>query len=95
MGRLSDKLKRASDAVASVEIATERDIDALVKRTEEIHAKRENVFLKKQMHLDAQMTDLAEFERELDAFDNGAPKDAEPTKLPPNAWKDPYDSTKG
>jgi hypothetical protein len=73
MARLSDKLKRAGDAIAGFEAAVERDVDKLIARTNEVHDKREKVFLKKHMALDAHMTDLHEFERELDAFDNGAP----------------------
>ena len=68
MGRLADKLAKASDAIAGVETAVEKDVDNIIKRTEEIHKKRENVFLKKQMHLDTQVTDLAEFERDLEDF---------------------------
>ena len=68
MGRLADKLARASDAVAGVEIAVERDVDALINRTEEVHKKRETVFLRKHMGLDAMVTDLAGFDAELDNF---------------------------
>ncbi len=68
MGRLADKLAKASDAIAGVEIAVEKDVDALIERTKEVHKKREAVFLKKHMALDGQVTDLAEFEKDLDAF---------------------------
>lgn len=69
MGRLAAALERATNAITDVETATERDVDRLVERTKELHAKRENVMLRKQMQLDAQMTDLAEFERDLETFD--------------------------
>lgn len=68
MGRLAEKLARASNAVAGVELAVERDVDALVERTQAVHKKREAAFLAQHQNLDAQMTDLAEFERELDDF---------------------------
>lgn len=68
MGRLADKLARATDAIASVEIAVERDVDALIERTKEVHKKRETVFLRKHMGLDEQVSDLAGFDTDLDAF---------------------------
>jgi hypothetical protein len=68
MGRLADKLAKASDAIAGVESAVEKDVEKLIERTEEIHKKRETVFLKKQMHLDQHVTDLAEFEKDLEDF---------------------------
>lgn len=75
MGRLADKLNRANNAIASVEIAVEQDVDALIKRTQEVHAKRESVFFEKQVRLDGHMGDLAEFGKDLDDFgknDRGA-----------------------
>lgn len=71
MARLSSILKRGTDAVAGVEIAVEKDIHKLIARTLEVHEKREKVFLRKHMNLDGHVTDLAEFDKELDAFDNG------------------------
>jgi hypothetical protein len=68
MGRLADKLARASNAIASVETAVERDVDKIIARTDEVHAKRERVFLTKHMALDAAVTDLAEFEKDLEDF---------------------------
>lgn len=68
MGRLADKLAKASDAVAGLEMAVEKDVDALIERTKTVHAKREAVFLQKQTNLDQHMTDLAEFSRDLDDF---------------------------
>lgn len=68
MGRLADKLAKASDAIAGVEIAVEKDVDALIERTKLVHAKREAVFLQKQTSLDQHMTDLAEFSKDLEEF---------------------------
>lgn len=68
MGRLADKLNRATDAIAGVELAVERDIDALIERTRTVHKTREDVFLRKQMQLDQHMTDLGEFSRDLEDF---------------------------
>lgn len=69
MGRLADKLAKANDAIAGVEIAVEQDVDALIERTKLVHAKREAAFMKKHVALDGQVSDLAEFEKDLDAFD--------------------------
>lgn len=68
MGRLADKLAKASDAIAGIEIAVEKDVDALIERTRTVHAKREAVFFQKQALLDEQVTDLAEFSKDLEDF---------------------------
>lgn len=69
MGRLSDKLKRAQSAIDDLDDATERDVDRIIDRTKELHAKREDVMTRKQINLDERMTDLTEFGKDLDAFD--------------------------
>ena len=68
MGRLSDILAKASNAQAGLETAVEADVNKYVDRVQEIHKKREAVFLKKHTELDGTVTDLAQFETELDAF---------------------------
>ena len=68
MGRLSDTLKKAADAKAGLETAVEADVAKYVDRVQSIHKRREDVFLKKHGELDLDVTDLAEFEKELDAF---------------------------
>lgn len=68
MGRLADKLAKGRDAIAGVEIAVEKDVDALIERTKEVHAKRESVFFQKQTGLDQAMSDLAEFSKDLEDF---------------------------
>ena len=68
MGRLSDILAKAADARVGLETAVETDVNKYVDRVEEIHKKREAVFLKKHSELDGTVTDLAQFETELDAF---------------------------
>lgn len=68
MARLADKLAKANDAVAGIEHAVDRDVDALIERTKAVHAKREAVFLKKHAGLDQHITDLATFETDLDDF---------------------------
>lgn len=68
MGRLADKLARAKDAVAGVEIAVEKDVDALIERTQVVHRKREAAFMAQHQNLDRHMADLAEFESDLDDF---------------------------
>jgi len=69
MGRLADKLSKANDAIAGLEIAVERDVDKLIGRTKEVHRRREDVFMKKHVALDGHMSDLAEFEKDLNEFD--------------------------
>lgn len=69
MGRLADKLARATNAIADLETATERDVDKIIERTKELHGKREDVMLRKTMHLDGHMSDLVEFGKDLDVFD--------------------------
>lgn len=89
MGRLADKLAKATDAIADVETATERDVDRLIARTKELHAKREDVMLRKTMHLDEHMSDLAEFGKDLDAFDGKN----EPSGAGGSSSGNAYDST--
>jgi hypothetical protein len=100
MGRLTDKYKRANDAIAGFEIAAERDIDAVIARTQELHKKREQVALQKHTQIDQHFTDLHEYAADLDEElrGNGAPPDGsedgekpgpagtEPGKLASNAW---------
>lgn len=69
MGRLADKLARATDAITDLETATERDVDRIIERTKELHAKREDVMLRKTMQLDGHMADLTEFGKDLETFD--------------------------
>jgi hypothetical protein len=68
MGRLAAKLAQAQNAIDGIEIAVGHDVDALIDRTKEVHKRREAVFLKKQMALDGSVSDLAEFEKDLEAF---------------------------
>jgi hypothetical protein len=68
MGRLSDILAKASNAQAGLETAVETDVNKYVERVEQIHKKREDVFHKKHAELDGTVTDLAQFETELDDF---------------------------
>lgn len=68
MGRLADRLAKANDAMAGVEIAVEKDVDALIERTKLVHKTRETVFMKKHMNLDGNMSDLAEFNKDLEDF---------------------------
>lgn len=69
MGRLADKLAKANDALQSIETAVERDVDKLIERTKVVHKRREDAFMKKHADLDRQMGDIAEFEKDLEAFD--------------------------
>jgi hypothetical protein len=81
MGRLSDILAKASDAQAGLETAVEADVSKYVERVEQIHKKREAVFLKKHVGLDGAVTDLSQFDEELDAFGkNDHSRDGETSK---------------
>lgn len=68
MGRLTDKLARATNAVDDVERAVDRDIEALIERTKVVHTKREEAFHAHHVRLDQHMVDLSGFAEELDAF---------------------------
>jgi hypothetical protein len=68
MGRLADTLKRAADAKAGLETAVEQDVAKYVERVDQVHRRREDVFMKKHGELDLDVTDLAEFERDLEDF---------------------------
>lgn len=104
MGRLADILAKASNAQAGLETAVEADVNKYVDRVEQIHKKREDVFLKKHGELDSTVTDLAQFETDLDAFgkndhsrDGETSKDGnEPGNLTSNAWTkgDAYEGTR-
>lgn len=69
MGRLADTLTKASNAVDGLERAVERHVEKLIERTDEIHKRTEIVFQRKHENLDGHVSDLAEFERDLETFD--------------------------
>jgi hypothetical protein len=68
MGRLADTLKKAADARTGLETAIEADVTKYVDRVREVHKRRESVFMAKHSDLDLAVTDLAEFEKDLDDF---------------------------
>lgn len=68
MGRLASILARAADASASLEMAVDQDVSKYIDRVQQVHKRREDVFLRKHSELDAAVTDLAEFEHELEDF---------------------------
>lgn len=68
MGRLADTLKRASDAKANLEVAVEADVKKYIERVDHIHERRAAVFHAKHSELDADVSDLAEFETDLEDF---------------------------
>lgn len=69
MGRLADKLKRANDAMDRFHVDTERAVDALVDRVDMAGKRRDAAFMRKHEAFDGHMTDIAEFEKDLEAFD--------------------------
>jgi len=73
MGRLSQHLNRANDAIAAVEHATIRDVESIIDRTKEVHALREDTMFKKRMGLDDQISDLKEFAKDLEDFGKNEP----------------------
>lgn len=73
MGRLAQSLARAADARARLEVAVDADVTRYVERVEQVHKKREDVFMKKHGELDLAVTDLAEFERDLEEFGKNEP----------------------
>lgn len=68
MGRLSKSLAKAADARAGLEVAVELDVAKYVDRVAQVHKRREDIFMSKHAELDLAVTDLAEFERELEDF---------------------------
>lgn len=69
MGKLAAILAKASDARAGLETALENDVAGYIDRVNGAHKRREGVFLKKHAELDADVSDLAEFEKDLSEFD--------------------------
>lgn len=76
MGRLADTLKKAADAKAGLETAVEQDVVKYVERVAQVHKRREDVFIKKHGELDLDVTDLAEFEKDLEDFAKNDRSDA-------------------
>lgn len=87
MGRLADTLKKAADAKAGLETAVEVDVAKYVERVDQVHRRREDVFMKKHGELDLDVTDLAEFERDLEDFAKNDRSDAGGSSGEPNAYK--------
>jgi hypothetical protein len=68
MGRLAETLKRASDAKANLEAAVDSDVRNYIERVDHIHERRAAVFHAKHSELDTDVSDLAEFETDLEDF---------------------------
>lgn len=68
MGRLADTLRRATDARDRLETTVEADVARYVERVDQVHKRREAVFMAKHGELDAVVADLAEFEKDLEDF---------------------------
>lgn len=73
MGRLANTLAKASDAIAGLERAVEADVDKIVTRAQEVHKVRERVTANHLTNLDGHMTDLSEFERDIEDFGKNVP----------------------
>lgn len=83
MGRLAGRIAQARDAVASVELAIDKDVSKIIDRANEVHARRENITHRHIAELDTHMADLSELEKDLEAFgknDFGAANDGDAYK---------------
>ena len=69
MGRLSKHLGRANNALDDLEMAVARNVDKLVERTQAVHKRQEEAFFRKHVELDGHMSDVAEFEKDIEEFD--------------------------
>ena len=69
MGRMSKLFDQASNAVADLELHTEKSVTDFVARVQKAKDRTDGVMLKKHQHIDNHMTDLAEFEKDLTEFD--------------------------
>lgn len=76
MGRLANTLRKATEARDLLEHAVERDVANYVARVDEVHKRRDAVFIAKHGELDAVVTDLAEFEADLEEFGKNDPSGA-------------------
>lgn len=68
MGRLSDTLKIATDAKAGLETAVEQNVAKYVERVQLIHRRQEDVFLEKHGELDLNVSELVEFQNDIEEF---------------------------
>lgn len=68
MGRLSKLLEPARRAQDGLERAVGEDVRKYVERVEHIHKRRDDIFMAKHAELDAAVSDLANFEVELEDF---------------------------
>lgn len=68
MGRLANKLVRARNAMDELEHAVGQDVDKFVERVGHVHRRREDLFMRQHAALDADVSDLAEMEKDLEDF---------------------------
>lgn len=76
MGRLADTLRKATDAKSELELAVELDVVRYIDRVKQVHKRREDVFMKKHGDLDLDVTDLSDFETDLEEFAKNDRSDA-------------------
>lgn len=69
MGRLADKLNKARNAMDDFHVATEKKVDDLIARVNKAGERRDAAFMRKHETIDRHMTDIAEFEKDLEDFD--------------------------
>lgn len=68
MGRLAKSLAKALDAKAGLEAAVEQDVARFVGRVDQITKRKDEIFMKQHATLDADVSDLAELEKDLEDF---------------------------
>lgn len=75
--------------MADLETSTEKSVHDFVARVQKAHERKDAAFLKKHDIIDGHMTDIAEFEKDLEAFDgkNDHSGGGETTSEPPASWQ--------
>lgn len=68
MGRLAGILAKASEARAGLETVVEKNVAGYIERVNSAHVRVDAVFMQKHVELDGHVSDLAEFERDIEAF---------------------------
>lgn len=73
MARLADTLRKAAAARDLLETAVEADVASYIERVNQVHKRREDVFMRKHGELDMAVADLADFEKDLEDFGKNEP----------------------
>lgn len=68
MGRLASALSKARDAKQGLENEVVADVARFVERVDHIRKRKDEIFMKQHSVLDADMSDLAEMEKDVEDF---------------------------